>query len=201
MQKQLQIFNRAVDMFMEDKNIYLQYKDFDEALEPERNRESPDLYEYEGVDYKIDDYWPDRDTIHPDKLNFEYYEIPNFDGMPYIPPPFREKYEICLWRLDTKGVCKIKNSYFTPEIAEYDAPDFGGFEVEMALDHQTMILVENISKNEESVKQKLRTVLIFDFYTLDKIVEFQVDTINATYLERDEYNKDNDLINPQFNTE
>lgn len=180
-------------------NIYLQYKDFDESMAPERNSESPDLYEYEGVEYKIDDYWPDRPAVYSDKLVLDYYAIPEYEGMNYIPPPFREKYEISVWKVDTKGVCKIKSSYFTPEIAEFENPDFAGFDVEMALDHQTMILIENPNKNLEDPNRNYRTVLVFDFYTFDKIVEFEVDTTEPSYLDREDYNSDNDTLNPQFN--
>lgn len=92
--KNLHIFNKAVDMFMEDKNVYFQYKDFDEAMAPEVNDETPDLYEYEGINYKIDDYWPDRPSIFSAPHSFDYSPIPQYEGMNYIPPPFREKYEI-----------------------------------------------------------------------------------------------------------
>lgn len=69
----------------------------------------------------------------------------------------------------------------------------------MALDHQTMILIEN-NANKEEIIQKNPTVLIFDIYTLDKIVEFEVDLINDSYLDRDDYKEDTDILNPQFNT-
>lgn len=174
----------------------MQYKGFDESMEPERNAESPDLY-YEGLDIKIDDYWPDRGDEAAQALYFQYHKIPEYQGMTYVPPPFREKYEICIWKVETKGLLKIKSSYFTPELAEFENPDFGGFEVQMALDHQTMILIENNAKKEEII-QKNTTVLIFDIYTLDKIAEFEVDNINDAYLDRDDYNEDNDHLNPQF---
>lgn len=107
MTRNQQIFNRAVDMFMEDKNIYLQYKGFDESMEPERTAESPDLY-YRGLDTKIDDYWPDRSEEAAQALYFQYHKIPEYQGMTYVPPPFREKYEICIWKVETKGLIKIK---------------------------------------------------------------------------------------------
>lgn len=69
----------------------------------------------------------------------------------------------------------------------------------MALDHQTMILIEN-NANKEEIIQKNPTVLIFDIYTLDKIVEFEVDLINDSYLDRDDYKEEIDILNPQFNT-
>ena len=193
------MFNKAVDMFMEDKNVYFQYKDFDPAMEPEVNDQTPDLYEYDGVNYKIDDYWPDRPSILATPMSFDYSPIPKYKGMDYVPPPFREKYEICIWRVNPRGVCKIKSSYFTPEIAEFESDNFGGFEFNMALDHQTMILIENVSKNNEVKKDKL-TILIFDIYSLDKITEFQVDIVDSEYQRLSGYEEKNDLVTPQFST-
>lgn len=62
-----------------------------------------------------------------------------------------------------------------------------------------MILIENPNKNLEDPNRNYRTVLVFDFYTFDKIVEFEVDTTEPSYLDREDYNSDNDTLNPQFN--
>lgn len=199
MSRKQQIFNRAVDMYMEDKNVYLAYKDYDEAIEPETNDETPNLY-MDGTDRKIDEYWPERPSLYSSVLFLEYSSIPKYEGMNYIPPPFREKYEIGIWRLDTNGISKIKSSYFTPELVDYDSPEFNGFDISLGLDHQTMIMVENTSKKNTSASgERISTkVLLFDIYTLDKIVEFGVDTVNSNFLSLEDYNHEIDTINPQF---
>ena len=68
------------------------------------------------------------------------------------------------------------------------------FEVRMSLDNQTMILFENSTAPSTG----LRTVLVFDIYTLDKIQEMKVDLVNEDYLKYENYNKENDLNTPQF---
>ena len=43
--------------------------------------------------YRIDEYWPER----PDNLSVAYLSflpIPEYEGMRYLPPPFRNRYEI-----------------------------------------------------------------------------------------------------------
>ena len=86
--------------------------------------------------------------------------------------------------MGSRGVSKIKNSYFTPELAEIGNPDFGGFEVKMSLDHQNIVLVENHSNNKDTNKNTL-VVLVFDLYTLDKISECEVENVNSEYLDED----------------
>lgn len=89
-----------------------------------------------------------------------------------------------MWKVGSRGVIKIKNSYFTPELAEIGNPDFGGFEVKMSIDHQNIVLVENHSNNKDTNKSTL-VVLIFDLYTLDKISEFEVQNVSAEYMDED----------------
>jgi hypothetical protein len=192
-----ELLNKAVDMYMEDKNTLMNYKNFDDALLPEMNERWPE-FKLEGTDMRIDDYIPDRPSAYPDVLYLEYYPIPEYDHIPYIPPPFREKYEICIWKLEPTGATKIKSSHFTPELADFHDPDFGGFEAQMSLDHQTMILVENTNKDEETAEESFSSVLIFDIYTLDKISEFQIDLVDGSYLDDDDYNEDHDLNNPHL---
>lgn len=45
-----------------------------------------------------------------------YQDIPKYQGMSYTPPPFREKYEACLWKVDGNTVVKVRHRYFTPEV-------------------------------------------------------------------------------------
>ena len=52
------------------------------------------------------------------KKEFEYKELSefvDFDNLKY--QPFRHKLEICLWKIDTHNVAKIKSLYFTPNIS------------------------------------------------------------------------------------
>ena len=37
-----------------------------------------------------------------------------FQGVKYLPPTFRHKYELSLWRADTFGIVKVMCKYFTP---------------------------------------------------------------------------------------
>jgi hypothetical protein len=87
-----------------------------------------------------------------------------------------------VWKVNSQGAIKIKNSYFTPELAEIGNPDFGGFEVKMSLDHQNIVLVESHSKNKDTNKNTL-VVLIFDLYTLDKISEYEIENVNTEYID------------------
>ena len=123
-----------------------------------------------------------------------YSPIPKYENMSYVPPPFREKYELWIWKIDSRGYCKIKSSYFSPDLIQKEMRCVRMFEVRMSLDNQTMILFENSTAPSTG----LRTVLVFDIYTLDKIQEMKVDLVNQDYLKYENYNKENDLNTPQF---
>ena len=97
-----EVYNRAVDIFMEEENVFLTYQNFDESMKP-------DIPENE-----------DGEAIGPNR-NYGAYlyfnKLPEYQGSNYVPPPFRHKYELCIWKIDSHNVAKIKNKYFTPEVS------------------------------------------------------------------------------------
>lgn len=52
----------------------------------------------------------------PTSMYMSFYEIPDYEGLKYIPPLFREKYEISIWKVDDHNSVKVKSTYFTPDV-------------------------------------------------------------------------------------
>jgi hypothetical protein len=76
---------------------------------------------------------------------------------------------------------RLNNHYFTPDSDRLLKDDFQGFRVELALDKQTILLVENTDRSQNPI------VLMFDLISLDKIVEFTVELYEKPEEEEEEY--------------
>ena len=46
-----------------------------------------------------------------------YEEVPRYENLNYVPAPFRERFEIWLWKVEELGIAKIKHNYFTPLVS------------------------------------------------------------------------------------
>ena len=183
-------YNRALDMYLEEKNVLFSYQDYDESMQPDEPERDPQNYLNPDDPHRIDEYTANRIFNSHDMY---FRKVPELDGMSYLPPPFRHKYELCIWRVDTQAVVKIKNSYFTPDVCLANTEDqHFSFDAQLSLGHQTMMLVQNNSTTEKCV------VLIFDIYTLDKIVEFFVNTCNSTLGDVLGYDQYSDFYSPEY---
>ena len=192
--------DKAIDMYFQDKDVYLSYKGYDYALQVEPNSETPNLLINAELNIKIDDYWLERPSSYNTPLFLEYSPIPKINNMSYVPPPFREKYEICIWKIDSRGCTKIKSSYFSPDSMINWQRDSSLFEATMALDNQTMMLVEKFNDKEglDEQSKNQRSIIMIDIYTLYKVVELNVDLVNSNFKKHEKYNELKDLNNSQF---
>ena len=108
---------------LEESNVLFDYQDYDESLKPnEPNVLNPELYiDMDLNSPRLDEYFPPVDYYPnpPEQHYMSFRSLPDHNGLKYAPPLFREKYELCIWRIDTHNVVKIKNRYFTPEVIHF----------------------------------------------------------------------------------
>lgn len=115
--------NLAVDAYLNRYIIHIpedEMKRFEEAVMARGDEdENESLNDSEDLsDYSFDEEMMmrrDDGQILPQDIR--YVEIPRVNNHKYIPPPFRHKYEICYWKLNTHNVVKIKSYYFTPQVS------------------------------------------------------------------------------------
>lgn len=154
-------------------------------------KENYTLFEYQGLDPQLlkanleDDYDSDDSSMHrrPDdrsKLRTNDFNSPESDGQTfsrckgwngemYVPPVFKERYQLSLWKIDNFGVVKISNMYFTPKAEKAVDKNFVGFRLKLSMDEQTMLMIE-----KKDGKQKSLLVISFDVYNLTIISETSV---------------------------
>jgi hypothetical protein len=185
-----EIFDRAADLYLEEKSKMLTYKTMDPSLNKADVQISSDD-EYSSSDSDSDTEFNEQNEFD-DKLTIEFKELPKYQGFQYTPPPIKHKYEISIWKTNSYGVVKIKSSYFTPESDKINDLNFSGFKMDISIDKETIILYEKSSKQKESL------VMLFDIYTLDTIFEDDINTINKenkTYTKK--YDQDQDFYHPE----
>ena len=126
---------------LKENNILFEYQGYDESMKPEEVLDKNlAIYMNNDADaLRHDEYFepdPYRYSSYTETdINMIYSEIPDYEGMRYIPPLFREEFEISIWKIDTQNHLKIKNSYFTPTVRVLNShfyepisfESFGGF--------------------------------------------------------------------------
>jgi hypothetical protein len=185
-----EIFDRAADLYLEEKSKMLTYKTMEPSLKRANVQISSDN-EYSSSETDSDTDLNEQNEFD-DKLTIEFKELPKYQGFQYTPPPIKHKYEISIWKTDSYGVVKIKSSYFTPESDKINDLNFSGFKMDISIDKETIILYEKSSKLKESL------VMLFDMYTLDTIFEDDINTINKLNKSfAKKYDKDQDFYHPE----
>ena len=109
------MYSTAVNLYLEDHSSLFGYQDYDESMMPDEPEHDLANYLYSEDKYRLDEYSEERNE-YDRSVFLGYTSIPPIDGMHYFPPPFRNKYEISIWRVDLQNVAKIKHWYFTPEV-------------------------------------------------------------------------------------
>lgn len=115
--------NMAVDAYLNKHLIHIPKDDmkrFEENIMARQDEdENASLYDSEDLsDYSFDEEMMMRKedgNVLPEEI--KYVEIPSVNNHKYIPPPFRYKYEICYWKLNTHNIVKLKSYYFTPQVS------------------------------------------------------------------------------------
>lgn len=121
-------FYKACDLYLNENNVLFDYQDYDETMKSEElEQQNPALFINQDINgVRWDEYNPaDKDDYYSftPVSHFSTFNIlPNYEGFKYVPPLFREKYELCIWKLDTHNWVKIKNRYFTPEVISIHFP-------------------------------------------------------------------------------
>lgn len=115
-------YNRACDLFFKEKGYFFDYQAYDESMSP--NEETIPLarhYSSNNIEQTRMDMYATKEEFDfeykPSPLNMIYHEIPDYDGLRYVPPLFREKYEISIWKVDIHNSVKVKSTYFTPDVS------------------------------------------------------------------------------------
>ena len=109
------MYSAAVDLYLEDHSSLFGYQDYDESMRPDEPEHDQANYLYSEDKYRLDEYSEERNE-YSRNVFLGYSPIPPIDDMHYFPPPFRNRYELCIWRIDLQNVAKIKHWYFTPEV-------------------------------------------------------------------------------------
>ena len=112
------VYSKAVDLYLEDHSSLFGYQDFDESMKPDEQERDPANYINPDDEFRIDEYLPEK-LGETRILELLYSPIPVIDELCYMPPPFRHKFEIWVWRVDTHNASKIKHWYFTPEASKF----------------------------------------------------------------------------------
>ena len=118
-------------MYIEDNNLMFSYRGFDDDLVTDQDRERIEAYDrennndnsdYQGMKVYADEFYTypySRWNVY-DYQQLLYKEVPKHDDLEYVPAPFREKFEICLWKIEELGIAKIKHNYFTPLVSNWN---------------------------------------------------------------------------------
>jgi hypothetical protein len=115
-------YNRACDLFFKEKGYFFDYQAYDESMIP-HEEEVPlaKHYSNNNIEHPRMDLYSTKEEFDfeykPSEFYMGYEEIPEYDGLKYIPPLFREKYEISIWKVDIHNSVKVKSTYFTPDVS------------------------------------------------------------------------------------
>ena len=101
------------------------YRDYDGMHVSAEERERIEAFDRENDRSKLEtkvyawefDYHPysRSQVLHYQQLC--YQKVPKYENLDYVPAPFRERFEIWLWKVEELGIAKIKNNYFTPDVS------------------------------------------------------------------------------------
>ena len=185
-----EIWDRAIELYLKDNDKLLDYKGYSPIML--RHNENLETH----LDSDEESEQNEKDKAEPDERNqllqndFEeidsggevYTSLQGWKGNMYVPPAFRCNYQISIWKTDEYGVVKIQEKYFTPENKRASDIKFQGFNLQLSLDEQTMLMIE---KDQE--KQRDLLVISFDLYSLEILSEILVDTVDESIADEPYY--------------
>lgn len=187
-----EVFDRAVDLYLQEKSRVLRYKSLEPSLMKANIQITSEDEDFESDTEFLSDSDFDEQNEFDDQMSIEFKELPKYFGYRYTPPPIKHQYELSIWKTDSYGTIKVKSSYFTPECDRTKKFNFVGLKMDISIDNETLVIYEKVSNHKESL------VMLFDIYTLDKIIEDEINTINKlnkTFSEN--YNEDEDFYRPE----
>ena len=115
-------------MYVEDNNLLFSYRGYDDDLITDQERERVEAYDREnkkimqGVKIYAEEFYNypfSRSNVY-DYQQLLYQEVPRYENLNYVPAPFRERFEIWLWKIEELGIAKIKHNYFTPLVSIFN---------------------------------------------------------------------------------
>jgi hypothetical protein len=169
-------YSKAIQFYLKDNYTLFEYQGYDPLLLKGGFDEGSSEDSQEA-------------TNEPDErsnLQTHNFDFPESDGQTYsrmvgwkgemhVPPVFKEKYQLSIWKIDPFGVVKIKNRYFTPNESRASDTKFSGFSLSLSLDEQTMLMVERENENHKEL-----VVISFDIYSLETITETTVNIADTS---------------------
>lgn len=88
------IYDRAIDMYLQEKAKTLRFKNLDEHLLHFEGSGSEDSFH---SDMSSDDSFTE-DINFDETKDIEYEQMPQYDNIKYISPLFKHKYELSVWK-------------------------------------------------------------------------------------------------------
>ena len=103
------------------------YRNYHDKLVTDQERKRTEDYDRENDKSTLrTEVYSEEFSYHPysrsnvnDYQQLLYQEVPQHGNLEYVPAPFRERFEIWLWKIEGLGIAKIKNSYFTPDVSYF----------------------------------------------------------------------------------
>ena len=167
------IYDKAIELYIRDNYDLFKYQGYNRLLtNQDQDSEERSDYEQNSMDFEMPSK-EDFDEFESSGTKFSLFN--GWKGWMYIPPVFKESYQLSMWKIEQFGVVKVMNKYFTPKTSKATGFDFPGFTLELSLDEQTMLMVE---KDHE--KHKELVVISFDMYTLEILNEMWVSVVDES---------------------
>lgn len=107
--------------FFKEKGYFFDYQAYDDSMKTTEETIPLNKHynNYNTEKPRLDIYAMKQDFDYeykPSSMYMGFTEIPDYEGLKYIPPLFREKYEISIWKIDDHNSVKVKSTYFTPDV-------------------------------------------------------------------------------------
>ena len=180
LQDENNIYDKAIELFLKDKFKLFEYQNYnplfttnlaesDSDNEQKKEKEIDERCKFTKQNFREFTY-----------LEQKFLPISGWNESMYVPPAFKDSYQLSIWKIENFGVIKIIDKYFTPKIKRAVDFDFPGFVLELSLDEQTMLMVER-----DHEKQRELLAVSFDMYSLEILSEMLVSVVDESI--RNEY--------------
>lgn len=184
MQDENAIYDRAVEMYLKDKFKLFEYQSVNPLLLKKDNLnqdsdEESQIYEIEPDERS---QLTKENFDHPESSGQTFSKMQGWNGNMYVPPAFKNSYQLSIWKIGEFGTVKILNKYFTPKYKNATEMKFPGFVLQLSLDEQTMLMIE-----KDQAKQKEFITITFDIYSLEILSETLVSTVDESIREEEYY--------------
>lgn len=184
LQEENNVYDRAIELFLNDKFKLFEYQNYNPLFSMKANDSDSDNDHDKPKVKEIDE----RSKLTKESfkeftyLEQDFAQINGWKGGMYVPPAFKDSYQLSIWKIENFGVIKVIDKYFTPKTRRAADYEFPGFVLELSLDEQTMLMVER-----DHEKQRELLVVSFDMYNLEILSEMLVSVVDESIRSEDYY--------------